>query len=203
MIKIRQSTFETNSSSSHSLVITKQKVSHYTPAEAYEELHWIDSDGMWSPYGDMYFGRYPFQVLSSFEDKLRYAYACAPIRRGRVKKSGYEGYWHEYYKITNVVKKFFGTEYSFKGLDLKRCDSIGTDDSKLSYWLQHANISLIEFLTNKNIIVICDGDEYCIWTDMKKLGLINKDNIELAIPEREWWETDESDTESDAEEDDV
>ena len=41
---------------------------------------------------------------------------------------------------------------------------------------------------NKNIIVICDGDEYCIWTDLKKFGLINMDNIQLAIPEKEWWE---------------
>lgn len=151
----------------------------------------------------MYFGRYPFQVLSSFEEKLRYAYACAPVRQGRVKKNGYHGYWHEYYKITNVVKKFFGTDHPFNGVDFRNQDSIGTDDSKLSYWLDQANISLIEFLTNKNIIVICDGDEYCVWTDMKKLGLINKDNIQLAIPEREWWETDESDTESDEEDEDA
>ncbi len=58
----------------------------------------------------------------------------------------------------------------------------------LPKWLKDADISLIEFLTNKNIIVICDGDEYCIWTDLKKLGLINMDNIKLSITEKEWWE---------------
>lgn len=204
MIKIRQSTFETNSSSSHSLVITKQKVNHYTPEEAYKELRYdINQQGDWEPYDDMYFGRYPFQVLSTFKDKLRYAYACAPVRQGRVKKDGYHGYWREYYKITNVIKKFFGSEYVFNGVSFKYCDSVGTDDDKLHYWLDHANISLIEFLTNKNIIVICDGDEYCVWTDMKKLGLINKDNIQLAIPERAWWETDESDTEGNEEDEDA
>lgn len=196
MIQIRNNCFESNSSSSHSLVITKGETNYYTPEEAYKELYWIDkNDGTWNPSDDLYFGRSPFQVLSTFKDKLRYAYACAPLRKGRMKKSGYEGYWSEYYKVTRVVKKFFGDEFIFNGLDpyKKRHLSIGTDDCMLPGWLKKANIDLIEFLTNKNIIVICDGDEYCIWTDMKKLGLINKDNIKLAIPEKEWWEEDYKD----------
>lgn len=191
MLKVRRNVFETNSSSSHSLIITKGNSNYYTPEEAYNELYWMDN-GFWNPSGDLYFGRSPFQVLSTFKDKLRYAYACAPYRTGRMTKSGYEGYWREYYKVTNIVKKFLGSEFDFKGLDpyMKHHNHIGTDDGLLSEWLKDANITLIEFLTNKNIIVICDGDEYCIWTDMKKLGLINMKNIELAIPEKEWWEDD-------------
>ncbi len=190
MIQIRSNTFETNSSSAHTLVITKGNPEYYTPEEAYQELYWLDADGYWETSRDLYFGRSPFRVLSSFNDKLRYAYACAPSRKGRMKKSGYEGYWREYYKVTNVVKKFFGESRPFRGLDpsTRRTQHIGTDDRMLPKWLKDTGMSLIEFLTNKNVIVICDGDEYCIWTDMKKFGLINMDNIKLTIPEKEWWE---------------
>lgn len=191
MIQIRANCFETNSSSSHSLIITKGDAGHYTPEEAFGELYWMNDDGTWSPSGDdMYFGRSPFKVLNSFKDKLCYAYACAPTRRGKMKKSGYEGYWREYYKVTNVVRKFLGDKFEFNGIEpnYRRWNSIGTDDCLLPKWLNDANITLIEFLTNKNIFVICDGDEYCVWTDMKKFGLINMDNIKLALPEKEWWE---------------
>lgn len=57
----------------------------------------------------------------------------------------------------------------------------GTDDYCLGYWLDKENISLEEFLTNRRYIVICDGDEYCVWKDMKKSGLINVDAIEKEI----------------------
>lgn len=193
MKQIRSNSFETNSSSSHSLIITKGDSGHYTPEEAFKELYWMENDGTWDPSRDLYFGRSPFQVLSSFSDKLRYAYANAPLRKGTPdKKWGGYHYYRQYCKITNVVKEFFGNDIIFKGLSnrVKREESIGTDDGLLFGWLKKADISLIEFLTNKNIFVICDGDEYCIWTDMKKFGLIDTSNIKLAIPEKEWWEED-------------
>lgn len=56
-----------------------------------------------------------------------------------------------------------------------------TDDYMLKGWLDKAGITLEEFLTNRRYIVICDGDEYCIWDDMKKSGLINTDIIEKEI----------------------
>ena len=68
----------------------------------------------------------------------------------------------------------------FKGVKFE--DSIiGTDDNCLKGWLKKLNISLIEFLTNKNIAVICDGDEYCIWEDMKKIGLVKEENFEKEL----------------------
>ena len=186
MINIRKNTFETNSSSSHSLVITDTNNGHYTPEEALKELHWM-RDGIWSPWDDMYFGRSPFQVLYTFKDKLRYAYACAPTRVSGPDKNGHYTYSREFYKVTDVVKKFIP---EFKGVDFgKKSDRhIGTDDCLLPQWLKKLNMPLIEFLTNKNVIVICDGDEYQIWSDMKKLGVINTEKIKVAIPEKEWWE---------------
>ena len=64
MFQIRGNTFETNSSSSHSLIITKGDSGHYTPEEAYSELYWMEEDGTWSPSSDdMYFGRSPFKKV--------------------------------------------------------------------------------------------------------------------------------------------
>lgn len=187
MIQTRMNCFETNSSSSHSLVITNKDNGRYTPEEALDSLHWM-RDGWWEPYGKLYFGRHPFQVLSTFSDKLRYVYAHTPFRVRPSKKHKWNNYSAMYWVINNKVKKFLP---GFKGIRVPRGTHIGTDDHCLWGWLKEANITLEEFLMNKNIIVICDGDEYCIWTGMKKLGLITKDNIKLAIPEREWWEVDD------------
>ena len=35
-------------------------------------------------------------------------------------------------------------------------------------------------------IVIVDGDEYCIYKDMKRCGLINKDEIEKEYTPGDW-----------------
>jgi hypothetical protein len=186
MIQLRRGTFETNSSSSHSLVVTKGVNGHYSPEEAYQELNWDMYDengkpwphdeGIWMPSRDMYFGRAPFRILMTFEEKLRYAYACAPIRERRSRRHGYT-YSREYYKVTNVLKKFIP---KIKGVKFKT-KYIGTDDCCLGHWLKELDISLIEFLTNKNIVVICDGDEYCIWEDMKKVGLVKEENFEKEL----------------------
>lgn len=188
MIQLRRGTFETNSSSSHSLVVTKGNNGHYTPEEAYEELDWDmyskdgerwpddDNGGIWMPSEDMYFGRAPFRVLMTFEEKLRYAYACAPIRKRPGRRHKYT-YSREYYKVTNIVKKFIP---KFKGVKFNS-DYIGTDDCCLRHWLKKLDISLIEFLTNKNIVVICDGDEYTIWQDMKNIGLVKEENFEKEL----------------------
>lgn len=53
----------------------------------------------------------------------------------------------------------------------------GTDDYLIEGWLKKYNISLEEFLTNKRYVVICDGDEYCIWDHLKESGLIRTDMI--------------------------
>lgn len=52
------------------------------------------------------------------------------------------------------------------------------DEDILSDFLEHKNISLEDFLTNKKYVVIQDGDEYQYWEDMKKSGLVNLDIID-------------------------
>lgn len=70
---IRRDCFETNSSSMHSIVVTK-----YDRPYKEEELPWEirskDKIKIWSD-DDLSFGRSPFEILSDVDDKIRYAIA--------------------------------------------------------------------------------------------------------------------------------
>ena len=78
---IRKNVFETNSSSQHSICVTKKDI-HVTPAEIEnkdrnpnnDEWIYVYEDGRLSMRKlENGFGRYPFRILASFEDKLCYA----------------------------------------------------------------------------------------------------------------------------------
>ena len=82
MKRIRRSCFETNSSSMHSILITKNDI-HLKPEELTHDLNSNDPypddyiymyHGKWSPHdvGEGY-GRYPFQMLTTFKEKFKYA----------------------------------------------------------------------------------------------------------------------------------
>lgn len=74
---IRRGCFETNSSSMHSIAVTKNDV-HVTPEEIAgynsDEYVYIGKNGsMWFWNIDEGYGRSPFDVLTTFKDKLQYA----------------------------------------------------------------------------------------------------------------------------------
>ena len=48
----------------------------------------------------------------------------------------------------------------------------------LSGFLGKNGLTLKDFLVRKDIVVVIDGDEYCIFGQMVNAGLINMDNIE-------------------------
>ena len=189
MIQVRQSTFETNSSSAHSLII-KPGFDFMTPEEVQEELKWnlYEAEGKPGKYilkmriydGYASYNRYPFQVLSSFWDKLLYLYAHAPIRsyppRGRREWTRYQ---REYYKITNYVKKYLPW---LEGVDWSYADEKPTSEA---YGFQGAlkklHLTWYDYLFDRNVIVICDGDEYCVWSGMKKIGLVNVKTIKKEV----------------------
>ena len=58
-----------------------------------------------------------------------------------------------------------------------------TDEPFLQSFLEHENLSLEEYLTNKKYVIIQDGDEYCYWQDMKNAGLVNSDAIDHEYPD--------------------
>ena len=77
---IRRNCFETNSSSMHSILVTKNDV-HVKPEEFdYDETKENSSECLYMYHGklslwriDDGYGRFPFQFLTSFKDKLKYA----------------------------------------------------------------------------------------------------------------------------------
>ena len=182
MIQIRNNCFETNSSSSHSLVV-KTGSDYYTAEEVYEDVQYIckqveNKSGKYvlEPRGyefDDGFNRYPFQVLDTFRKKLWYLYAHAPCRVYPPKgKRSYSRYQPEYYKVTNYVKKYLPW---LEGVSWKWVDRYSKPSSEAHGFtsaLKKAGIDWYEYLFNKNIIVICDGDEYDVWGSLKKANLV-------------------------------
>lgn len=182
--QIRRNVFETNSSSMHSLVILKDD-RLLMKDELTDEMY-LHEDGVWDIWmdDDLYFGRSPFQCLSTFESKVRYAIASlCSWRSNEEKKATFE-------KIKEIVIEAIP---ECKDVKLPRdnyCEKEkvvygGVDEDILSGFLEKNNIKLKDFLLNKKYVVIVDGDEYCIYDELKKSGIINKDNIEKEYPESE------------------
>ena len=171
-ISIRQGTFETNSSSMHSLCIlnhSDKNIDTYTNK--------IDKNGIWKfEEEELDFYRYPFRFLHTFEDKVKYAIA------------NYSNWDNDYDKICenimpiiDVVKKYNPNFVQFEfAKSHGRIDVGGTDDYALNSWLGNNNITLEDFLINPRYAVICDGDEYRTFDRLIDLGLINKSKFEVA-----------------------
>lgn len=179
----RRNVFETNSSSMHSLVVSKDD--RLLTKDELTEGMYIREDGTWEIWSadDLYFGRSPFQCLTTFESKVRYTIASlCRWRSDKEKKDIFE-------KIKAIV---LGAIPECKDIKLptdyyekEKVIYGSVDEDILSEFLEKNNIELKDFLLNKKYVVIVDGDEYCIYDDLKKSGIINKDNIEKEYPKRE------------------
>lgn len=176
MKQIRRSVFETNSSSMHSLVI----ISEDTADEVFEDVTILVSkedildeiEDLISgktlaarKYENWYFGRAPFKILSSFYEKFKYAYS------NLIPYSNNAAFWEK--QLLNV----------FKMLDIninkiKAPEEVGVDEARLESWLNKYNITIADFLLNRRYVVVCDGDEYCVFHDMIESGIINIGCIE-------------------------
>lgn len=177
MKQIRRNVFETNSSSSHSLVITTDN-EHYTREEINKNFYMTDGIvRLWDSSLEFY--RSPFDMLVTFRDKLRYAIASS---NGNLVNQCRE--LCQKYVDGFVDFKFDKTDYVWDSEveDYVETDDPipnygGTDDYQIEGWLKHYNISLEEFLTNKRYIVVVDGDEYCVWSNIKNSGLVDVKKI--------------------------
>ena len=189
MIQIRQSTFETNSSSAHSLIL-KPGFDFMSADDVYEELQWklYEVEGKPGKFtlkmriydNDASFDRYPFRVLSRFYDKLLYLYAHAPIRvYPPTEKREWHRYQKQYYKVTNYIKKYLpwldGVDWSYAD-EKPSSEAIGFDGA-----LKKLHLTWYDYLFDRNVIVICDGDEYHVWKGMKKLGLVDMKTIKEEV----------------------
>lgn len=169
---VRCGTFETNSSSSHSLVVTKSS-DVFTPEEIRENF-WVDKDRLiWMGSYRLDFGRNPNAPLVSFADKLRYL--IATYCNSNPEKID---------ELLSIVRKYVPEVKEFK-FDLtyngNRCYYGSIDHQSMGIvqsYIEKHNLSLEEFLINKKYIIILDGDEYDMWGTMKESGLVNLDFIE-------------------------
>ena len=177
MKQIRRNVFETNSSSSHSLVITTDD-EHYNREEINKDFYMTDGIvRLWESSLEFY--RSPFDMLVTFRDKLRYAIAssngnlvdeCREICKKYV--DGFIDFEFDTkdYVWDSEVKDYVETNEPIPNYG-------GTDDYQIEGWLKSYNVSLEEFLTNKRYIVVVDGDEYQIFDHIKKSGLFDTSKI--------------------------
>lgn len=154
IITIRSGVFETNSSSSHSICIRNDKNNLCVDRENIVD-NILNGRGEWKITG-MYFGRSPFRYLAKFSEKVIYALANGI----------------NCHDIEDIVKDNIPEFTGFKFVT----ESGGgyTDDYILSGWLEQHSVSLRDFLTRDSYFVICDGDEYYIFSDMLDSGIISK-----------------------------
>ena len=178
MIQIRDNTFETNSSSSHSLIITDFD-GKYTPEEMMKGIYlWEDKETRMYE-SNLEFYRSPFSLLATFESKSRYAIASS---QGHLADE-VEKIWHKYIPNFNGFKFDMETEeYDYdkkEWVDLDEPKTIygGTDDYQIEGWLKSYNVSLEDFLTMRRYMVVCDGDEYREWYHILDSGLVDKSHI--------------------------
>lgn len=178
MIQIRDNTFETNSSSSHSLIITDFD-GKYTPDEMMKGIYLWDDKKKRMYDSELEFYRSPFSLLATFESKSRYAIASS---NGRLADK-VEELWYKY--IPNFNGFEFDTrdeEYDYdkqEWVDLEEPKPVygGTDDYQIEGWLKHYNVSLEDFLTMRRYMVVCDGDETREWYHVLDSGLVDKAHI--------------------------
>ena len=182
MRQVRLNTFETNSSSSHSFVITDFE-GRYSQEELMNHVY-LSKDGkviIWE--SRLEFGRSPFDFLNTFESKTRYAIASSNGRLVpqivEVWKKYVPGFSHfefdEKYRVWDEEKQ----EYVETDDDNPIYEYGYTDDSMIEGWLQNYNVSVEDFLTMKRYIVVCDGDEYRTWDKVRDSGLMDTSHIIL------------------------
>lgn len=178
MIQIRDNTFETNSSSSHSLIITDFD-GKYTSEEMMKGIYLWNDNRERVYRSELEFYRSPFSLLATFESKSRYAIASSD---GRLVEK-VEEIWHKY--IPNFSGFRFDMTDDYWDDEIKNWveadppvpDYSGTDDYQIEGWLKSYNVSLEDFLTMRRYMVVCDGDEYREWYHILDSGLVDKSHI--------------------------
>lgn len=181
IIKKRNEVFETNSSAMHSIVVTNKDEKY--PEEKLKRSVWIWDGELKFDVEDLNFGRTPFEVLTTFYDKLRYA---IPSLFSKYNGTPYDKKNNPVYadpkwnELMTILEKYFKDfnmiqlpeTYWFKDENTDEYQMyfgyIETDMSLVERFLDKENISLEEFLTNRKYIIIVDGDEYCIFKTLKK-----------------------------------
>ena len=177
--QIRRGCFETNSSSQHSIVVTKddRRITADMLKDRNSDEYIYTKDGEISLCErDITFGRSPFRILTSFKEKMCFAIA---EQCGWSKKPQIDFEWMEELirEIDPDIKKVHLPEESwhegrtyYGEVDHQSC-------GVLKNFLAEKAITWKDFLLCRKYIIICDGDERDIWGTLKELSMINTDEI--------------------------
>ncbi len=190
---IRFNTFETNSSSMHSLVVSKEARFYnndelnfdYDPEDKEYKLFGIC-------YDDPQFERFPFQVLRTPREKLMYYIGW------------YIGYKEDKDK-EQMVLNFLSNKLNLpvENIKIKLRDKNWDDDDEIDYYpivypndagedvfecLENHNVPFEEFIMDPRYTVIIDGDEYREFEHLFECNLINTSNIDYISSGIDFWD---------------
>ena len=160
-LTIRKGMFETNSSSMHSIIITKNDSNCYEEGLKWGILRFLEDD--------IEFSRSPFQFLNTWRGKVGYAIAS---------------YCQDYEASSEEAKEFISKLEAIIKKHVEDLDHIELPDPEdtwypfgyvdhqseglLQKFLSEENVTLEDFIFIPKYIVVIDGDEYCIFNDMKR-----------------------------------
>lgn len=189
---IRSNTFETNSSSMHSLVITKTARPYSTYDKNFGVYNFKWGFELFDGWNDARFERFPFRVLASPKEKLQYYVAHYVGYKGQMEKLDLvTEFLSKHLNISKTTIKLSKTEESWNEdePDVETHGWAGINDTgeDVFTYIEKNNIPLEEFLMNPRYTVIVDGDEYQEFSKMFLKGIINVDNIEYISSGKEFW----------------
>ena len=193
MLQIRRGVFETNSSSSHSIIIKKQD----RPITRVTDPGWrmfIDEDDENNPRNgfiyfdnrDLEYGRDPFHFLVDWYDRLAYAIASkhtkADIESFREickrRITGFKDFRFPHDEWAHEEDDYYGyVDHQSEGL--------------LNKVLEHYHISLEDFIFNDRYVIVIDGDEYQFFNTLTEQEFFDRGAIEHIEPAEKWWQKDE------------
>lgn len=180
MIQIRRGTFETNSSSAHSIVVRKpmstlgfeknnRRTEHF-------ECGYIDQNGKMHVYENE-FGR-GFSVLSAWQDK--FIYALVELNSNREAMD----------RLVEVMKRRH-PEFKEINIDVDPNEPFGwgswghidhQSQGNLTLALEKENISAEDFIDDDKYVIVIDSDEICYLDMLSRAGLLNKAAIAKQYP---------------------
>ena len=169
MIKIRKHLFETNSSSSHSIVLMNEDKPIDKKINTWRTKDNGIIDFWYSP--DLEFERAPFDLLTDWYGRLRYAIAYYGSSQEKINE------------IKEICRKRIEgfKDFKFREDEYEKGEYHGDIDHQswglLDAALNRFETNLEEFIFNDKFIVVIDGDEYCVFETLMSTGMYNKEAV--------------------------
>lgn len=169
MYQIRHGAFETNSSSSHALVV-KNEGKYLTPAEFYAQC-WITRNQVRIYEND--YQRSPFRVLDKPDEKLGYVLAAY---KGTDQFESIQKRLFEY--LPEIDRIAFPEEYLYDkehGNHYVTCYGYIDHESAgvIPYAIKSEGVDPLDIVLDTRYLIIVDGDEYDEFGKLRRSGLID------------------------------